>query len=120
MAHGVKPESKRLFVIDGAKTVRASINRVFGPQHPERRCRNHKISNVVERLLENQKDQVKAAVRASYRLEAKKASPGSANGLLEGLGSLATGSDLRMKSKRKRCGQAGGRVRCPRARLFNL
>src|SRR5271165_605370 len=35
-------------------------------------------------------------------------------------GSLATGSDLRTKSKRKRCGQTGGRVRCLRAPLFNL
>lgn len=71
VARGVKPEVKRLFVIDGAKALRAAIHRVFGSQHPVQRCRNHKIRNVVERLPEEQKDQVKAALRASYRLEAK-------------------------------------------------
>lgn len=71
IARGVKPEAKRLFVIDGAKALRAAIHRVFGPQHPVQRCRNHKIRNVVERLPEEQKEQVKAAMRASYRLEAK-------------------------------------------------
>lgn len=71
VARGVKPDVKRLFVIDGAKALRAAIHRVFGSQHPVQRCRNHKIRNVVERLPEEQKDQVKAALRASYRLEAK-------------------------------------------------
>jgi transposase-like protein len=71
VARGVKPDVKRLFVIDGAKALRAAIHRIFGSQHPVQRCRNHKIRNVVERLPEEQKDQVKAALRASYRLEAK-------------------------------------------------
>ncbi len=71
VARGVQPEAKRLFVIDGAKALRAAIHRVFGPQHPVQRCRNHKIRNVVERLPEEQKDQVKAAMRAAYRLEPK-------------------------------------------------
>jgi len=71
VARGVKPDARRLFVIDGAKALRAAINKVFGPQHPVQRCRNHKIRNVVERLPEEQKDQVKAAMRASYKLEAK-------------------------------------------------
>ncbi len=71
VARGVKPDAKRLFVIDGAKALRTAIHRVFGPQHPVQRCRNHKIRNVVERLPEDQKDQVKAAMRAAYRLDAK-------------------------------------------------
>ncbi len=71
VARGVNPKAKRLFVIDGAKALRAAISKVFGPQHPVQRCRNHKIRNVVERLPEEQKDQVKAAMRASYRLDAK-------------------------------------------------
>ena len=50
--------------------MRAAINKVFGPQHPVQRCRNHKILNVCDRLPEEQKDQVKAAMRASYKLEA--------------------------------------------------
>jgi len=52
VARGVKPDVKRLFVIDGAKALRAAIHRVFGSQHPVQRCRNHKIRNVVERLPE--------------------------------------------------------------------
>ncbi len=88
-----------MFVIDGAKALRTAIHRVFGPQHPLQRCRNHKIRNVCERLSEEQKDQVKAALRASYRLEAKEGmaqlrkladwleqeSPAAANSLREGL-----------------------------------
>ena len=58
-------------MIDGAKALRAAINKVFGAQHPVQRCRNHKIRNVCDRLPEEQKDQVKAAMRASYKLEAK-------------------------------------------------
>jgi putative transposase len=71
VARGVTPQAKRLFVTDGAKASRAAIAKVFGPQHPVQRCRNHKIRNVVERLPEEQKDQAKAAMRAAYKLEAK-------------------------------------------------
>jgi putative transposase len=62
----VNPKAKRLFVIDGGKALRAAISKVFGPQHPVQRCRHHKIRNVVERLPEEQKDQVKAAMRACW------------------------------------------------------
>jgi transposase-like protein len=51
VARGVDPKAKRLFVIDGAKALRAAINRVFGAQHAVQRCRNHKIRNVCDRLL---------------------------------------------------------------------
>ena len=71
VARGVDPKAKRLSVIDEAKVLRAAINKVFGAQHPVQRCRNHKIRNVCDRLPEEQKDQVKAAMRASYKLEAK-------------------------------------------------
>lgn len=71
VARGVDPKAKRLFVIDGAKALRAAIHKVFGSIHPVQRCRNHKIRNVCDRLPDEQKDQVKAAMRASYKLEAK-------------------------------------------------
>jgi putative transposase len=71
VARGINPKAKMLFVIDGARALRAAINKVFGPQHPVQRCRNHKIRNVLERLPDEQKDQVKAAMRAAYKLEAK-------------------------------------------------
>ena len=71
MARGVDPKAKGWFVIDGAKALWAAINKVFGPQHPVQRCRNHKIRNGCDRLPEAQKNQVKAAMRAAYKLEAK-------------------------------------------------
>jgi len=99
VARGVDPKAKRLFVIDGAKALRTAINKVFSPQHPVQRCRNHKIRNVCDRLPEEQKAQVKAAMRASYKLEAKEGMtrlrkladwleqecPAAANSLREGL-----------------------------------
>jgi len=117
VARGVKPEAKRLFVIDGAKALRAAINRVFGPQHPVQRCRNHKIRNVVERLPEDQKDQVKAAMRASYRLAAKEGiarlrkladwleqeQPAAANRLREGLEECFTINRLGIPPSLHRC-----------------
>ena len=71
VARGINPKAKMLFVIDGARALRAAIHKVFGPQHPVQRCRNHKIRNVLERLPDEQKDQAKAAMRAAYKLEAK-------------------------------------------------
>ena len=117
IARGVKPEAKRLFVIDGAKALRAAINRVFGPQHPVQRCRNHKIRNVCERLPEEQKEQVKAAMRASYRLAAKEGmarlrkladwleqeSPAAANSLREGLEECFTLNRLGIPPSLHRC-----------------
>jgi len=70
VARGVSPEQKRLFVIDGSKALRAAINAVFGSQHPVQRCRSHKLRNVADHLPEEQKSQVKSALRAAWRLEA--------------------------------------------------
>jgi len=117
VARGVKPEAKRLFVIDGAKALRTAIHRVFGPQHPVQRCRNHKIRNVVERLPEEQKEQVKAAMRSSYRLEAKvgmarlrkladwleQEQPAAAASLREGLEECFTINRLGIPSSLHRC-----------------
>ena len=117
VARGVKPEAKRLFVIDGAKALRTAIHRVFGPQHPVQRCRNHKIRNVVERLPEEQKEQVKAAMRASYRLAAKEGmarlrkladwleqeQPAAAASLREGLEECFTINRLGIPSSLHRC-----------------
>ena len=44
---GVKPDRRRLFVIDGSKALRAAIDAVFGKQKPVQRCRRHKIENVM-------------------------------------------------------------------------
>ena len=117
VARGVDAEEKRLFIIDGAKALRAAINNVFGPQHPVQRCRNHKIRNVCDRLPEEQKDQVKAAMRASYKLEAKEGmarlrkladwleqeSPAAANRLREGLEECFTINRLGISPSLYRC-----------------
>ena len=70
VARGVKPDQKRLFVIDGSKALRAAINAVFGTQHPVQRCRAHKLRNVLDHLPQDQKGQVKSAMRAAWKLDA--------------------------------------------------
>jgi putative transposase len=117
VARGMDPKAKRLFVIDGAKALRAAIHKVFGTQHPVQRCRNHKIRNVCDRLPEEQKDQVKAAMRASYKLEAKEGMarlrkladwleqecPAAANSLREGLEECFTINRLGVPPSLHRC-----------------
>jgi putative transposase len=70
VARGVKQDHKRLFVIDGSKALRAAINAVFGAQHPVQRCRAHKLRNVLDHLPQDQKGQVKSAMRAAWKLDA--------------------------------------------------
>ena len=117
VARGVDPKAKRWFVIDGAKALRAAINKVFGSQHPVQRCRNHKVRNVCDRLPEEQKAQVKAAMRTSYKLEAKEGiarlrkladwleqeSPAAANSLREGLEECFTINRLGVPPSLHRC-----------------
>ena len=67
---GVQPERRRLFVIDGSKALRAAIDAVFGGSNPVQRRRHHKIENVMGYLPEHLKEQVKAALRAAFRLPA--------------------------------------------------
>ena len=68
---GLDPQQRRLFVIDGAKALRAGIDAVFGPDNPVQRCRNHKLRNVLDHLPKEQHDQTKAALRAAFKLDAK-------------------------------------------------
>jgi len=67
---GVKPGRRRLFVIDGSKALRSAIDAVYGKENPVQRCRNHKVRNVLGYLPEHLRDQVGAAMKAAYRLEA--------------------------------------------------
>lgn len=117
VGRGVDPKAKRVFVIDGAKALRAAINKVFGSQHPVQRCRNHKIRNVCDRLPDEQKDQVKAAMRSAYKLEAKEGMarlrkladwleqecPAAANSLREGLEECFTINRLGIPPSLHRC-----------------
>jgi hypothetical protein len=77
---GLKTDRKYLWVIDGSKALRAAMDAVFGAQNPVQRCRQHKIENVMGYLPENLKDQVKAVMRAAFRLPVKEGMVGP-NGL---------------------------------------
>jgi transposase-like protein len=117
VARGVNPEHKRLFVIDGSKALRAAINAVFGSQHPVQRCRAHKLRNVLDHLPPDQKDQVKSALRAAWKLDAKDGMarmkklavwlegeyPSAAASLLEGLEECFTINRLDVPPSLRRC-----------------
>src|SRR5271155_3778667 len=68
VARGLDPKQRRLFVIDGAKALRAAIERVFGERVPVQRCRTHKLRNVREHLPPHLQAQVTSAMRAAFRL----------------------------------------------------
>lgn len=67
--HGLDTGKRYLFVIDGAKALRAAIDEVFGTEQAVQRCRTHKIRNVLEELPQEQHAQVRSLMRAAYKLE---------------------------------------------------
>jgi putative transposase len=114
---GVKPGARMLFVIDGAKALRAGIDRVYGTDNPVQRCRNHKLRNVAAHLPEEQQDQAKAALRAAWKLPAsegigrlkqlarwyEKDHPGAAASILEGLDEMFTINRLNLPKRLCKC-----------------
>ena len=64
---GLRTEQQYLFVIDGAKALRAGVEEVFGGNQPVQRCRNHKMRNVLDELPREQHAQV--LKRDARRLE---------------------------------------------------
>ena len=117
VARGVKPEQKRLFVIDGSKALRTAMNAVFGSHQPVQRCRAHKLRNVVDHLPKDQKDQVKSVLRAAWKMEAKggmarlkklaewlgREYPSAAASLLEGMEECFTINRLDIPPSLHRC-----------------
>ncbi len=65
---GLPTDRKYLFVIDGAKALRAAIDEVFGTQQPVQRCRNHKMRNVIDELPKEQHAQALNLMRAAWRV----------------------------------------------------
>ncbi len=65
---GLRTDHKYLFVIDGAKALRAGIEEVFGGEQPVQRCRNHKMRNVLDELPREQHAQVLNVMRAAWKL----------------------------------------------------
>ena len=65
---GLPTDRKYLFVIDGAKALRAAIEEVFGAHQPVQRCRNHKMRNVLDELPKEQQPQALNLMRAAWRV----------------------------------------------------
>lgn len=114
---GVRPGRRRLFVIDGSKALRSAIDAVYGSENPVQRCRNHKVRNVLGYLPEHLRDQVGAAMKAAYRLDADKGiaqlekqaqwldtqHPDAAASLREGLAEMFTVNRLGLPASLRRC-----------------
>jgi len=64
---GLATDRKYLFVIDGAKALRAGIEEVFGSDQPVQRCRNHKLRNVLDELPDEQQQQTLNLMRAAWQ-----------------------------------------------------
>lgn len=117
VARGLRGNRPRLFVIDGSKALRSAIDRVFGKGNAVQRCRNHKIKNVMDHLPETLKGQVKAAMKAAYRLGAEQGMarlekqaewlaqqyPDAAASLREGLEETFTINRLNLPPSLRRC-----------------
>jgi transposase-like protein len=65
---GLRTDQHYLFVIDGAKALRAGIVEVFGADQPVQRCRNHKMRNVLDELPRDQHAQAANLMRAAWKL----------------------------------------------------
>ncbi|MFQ5741782.1 MAG: transposase, partial [Acidobacteriota bacterium] len=114
---GIDSNRNYLFVIDASKALRAAIGRVLGDESPVQRCRLHKERNVKAKLPEELADQVKAEMRAAYRLPyqegirrlKKRAEwlelehPGAAASLREGLTEMFTINRLELSPSLRLC-----------------
>jgi putative transposase len=117
VARGLERLRKYLFVIDGSKALRSAIKRVFGPGSPVQRCRNHKVKNVCDKLPDDLAVQVKALMKAAYKLpwqegisRLKKQAdwlkvqyPNAAARLLEGVEETFTINRLELSAALRRC-----------------
>jgi len=68
VARGLHPERRYLFVIDGAKALRAGIARVFGERAEVQRCQIHKRRNVKEHLPKSAQGDTDRRIRNAYAM----------------------------------------------------
>jgi putative transposase len=68
VARGLKPDRRYLFVIDGAKALRAAIEKVFGERAEVQRCQVHKRRNVKDHLPQNCQRDYDRRIRNAYAL----------------------------------------------------
>lgn len=117
MARGVRPERKRLFVIDGSKALRAALDAVYGTDNPVQRCRLHKRKNVLGYLPQELQGQVGRALSAAWKLPEKEglarlhtqiawlehSHPKAAASLKEGLEETFTVNRLGLSPELRKC-----------------
>ena len=65
---GLPTDRKYLFLIDGAKALRAGIEEVFGAEQPVQRCRNHKLRHVLDERPDDQQGQTLNLMRAAWKV----------------------------------------------------
>ncbi len=68
VARGLHPDRRYLFVIDGAKALRAGIERVFGSRAEVQRCQIHKRRNVKEHLPKSAQGDYDRRIRKAYAM----------------------------------------------------
>lgn len=68
VARGLHAERRYLFVIDGAKALRAGIERVFGGRAEVQRCQIHKRRNVKEHLPKSAQGDTDRRIRNAYAM----------------------------------------------------
>src|ERR1700682_5385132 len=68
VARGLDSERRYLFVIDGAKALRAAIQRVFGGRAEVQRCQIHKRRNVKEHLPKSAQGDTDRRIRNAYAM----------------------------------------------------
>jgi transposase-like protein len=117
VARGVKPGRRRLFVIDGAKALRAAIDQVYGAHQPVQRCRQHKLRNVLGHLPKDQHDQARSTLKAAWKLTPQEGIgklrqyaewlerqwPSAAASVREGIEEMFTVNRLNLPASLRRC-----------------
>lgn len=68
VARGLKQDRQYLFIIDGAKALRAGIEKVFGERAEVQRCQIHKRRNVKDHLPENCQKDYDRRIRNAYAM----------------------------------------------------
>jgi transposase-like protein len=68
VARGLDPQRRYLFAIDGAKALRAGIERVFGARAEVQRCQIHKRRNVKEHLPKSAQADYDQRIRNAYAM----------------------------------------------------
>ncbi|MCJ7528256.1 MAG: IS256 family transposase [Methyloceanibacter sp.] len=114
---GVRPDRRRLLVIDGSKALRKAIDEVYGRDNPVQRCQAHKRRNVIGYLPKELQAQTAAALRAAWKLEPKEGMarlrtqiawlerehPKAAASLREGMEETFTINALGLSPKLRKC-----------------